>query len=68
MGSRADSLIFQTEKLLEENADKIPADKKAPVDEALATLKTAYEAKDMDAIEKAMEDKNELLVTEAKEL
>ena len=54
----ADSLIFQTEKLLEDNADKIPADKKAPVDEALAILKTAYEAKDMDAIEKGMEDLN----------
>jgi molecular chaperone DnaK len=54
----ADSLIFQTEKLLEDNADKIPADKKAPVDEALAKLKVAYEAKDMDAIEKGMEDLN----------
>ncbi len=56
--NQADGLIFQTEKLLEENADKIPADKKAPVEEALATLKKAHEAKDMDAIDKAMEDLN----------
>lgn len=56
--NEADSLIFQTEKLLKENEDKIPADKKAPIDEALATLKTAYEAKDMSGIDAAMEDLN----------
>ncbi len=56
--NQADSLIFQTEKLLKENEDKIPAEKRAPIDESLASLKTAYEAKDMDAIDKAMEDLN----------
>ena len=56
--NQADSLIFQTEKLLEESGDKISEDKKAPIIEAIATLKTAHEAKDMDAIDKAMEDLN----------
>ena len=56
--NQADSLIFQTEKLLKENEDKIPADKRAPIDESLASLKTAYEAKDMDAIDAAMEKLN----------
>jgi len=56
--NEADSLIFQTEKLLKENEDKIPADKRAPLDAALASLKVAYEAKDMKAIENAMDDLN----------
>ena len=38
----ADSLIFQTEKQLKEYGDKIPEEKKKPIDEALAELKTAH--------------------------
>jgi len=56
--NQADSLIFQTEKTLKENGDKIPADKKGPIEEALAELKKAHEAKDMPAVESGMEKLN----------
>jgi molecular chaperone DnaK len=51
--NRADATIFQTEKQLAEIGDKIPADKKAPIEEALKELKDAYEKKDADACETA---------------
>ena len=54
----ADSLIFQTEKQLKEYGDKIPEDKKKPIDEALAELKTAHAAKDLPAIDTSMEKLN----------
>ncbi|MDC1370968.1 molecular chaperone DnaK [Flavobacteriales bacterium] len=53
--NQADSLIFQTEKQLEEYGDKIPADKKAPIEEALAELKAAHESKDLDAMKAGIE-------------
>ncbi|MAT67576.1 MAG: molecular chaperone DnaK [Crocinitomicaceae bacterium] len=54
----ADSLIFQTEKQLKEYGDKIPEEKKKPIDEALAELKTAHAAKDIVTIDTAMEKLN----------
>ena len=54
----ADSLIFQTEKQLKEYGDKIPEEKKKPIDEALAELKTAHAAKDLDTIDSSMEKLN----------
>ncbi len=51
--NKADATIFQTEKQLAELGDKIPADKKAPIEEALKNLKEAYEKKDADACEAA---------------
>ena len=57
--NRADATIFQTEKQLAELGDKIPADKKAPIEEALKNLKSAYEKKDADACEAA----NQALMT-----
>ena len=56
--NHADSLIFQTEKQLSELGDKIPADKKEPIEKALENLKTAHKAQDLDAIDKAMEEVN----------
>jgi len=56
--NKADSMIFQTEKQLKEFGDKIPADKKQPIEDALAELKKAHEAKDVDAIEPAIEKLN----------
>jgi molecular chaperone DnaK len=56
--NQADSLIFQTEKQMKEYGDKIPADKKAPIEEALAALKTAYENKDIEAIDASTEKLN----------
>ena len=54
----ADSLIFQTEKQLKEYGDKIPDEKKKPIDDALAELKTAHAAKDIALIDPAMEKLN----------
>ncbi len=51
--NKADQMIFQTEKQLSEIGDKIPADKKAPIEDALKNLKDAYEKKDADACEAA---------------
>ena len=49
----ADSLIFQTEKQLNDYGDKIPADKRGPIDAALNNLKEAHKSEDLDAIDKA---------------
>jgi molecular chaperone DnaK len=49
--NQADSLIFQTEKQLKEYGDKISADKKAPIEEALGKLKEAHKAQDLAAID-----------------
>ena len=54
----ADSLIFQTEKQLKEYGDKIPEDKKKPIEEALEELKTAHSSKDIPARDAAMEKLN----------
>jgi len=56
--NQADGVIFQTEKQLKELGDKIPADKKEPIEKALENLKTAHKAQDLDAIDKAMEEVN----------
>jgi molecular chaperone DnaK len=54
----ADSLIFQTEKQLKEYGDKIPDEKKKPIEEALTELKAAHAAKDLAVIDSAMEKLN----------
>jgi molecular chaperone DnaK len=56
--NQADSLIFQTEKQLKEYGDKIPADKKAPIEESLAALKVAHASADMPGVDAAMEKLN----------
>jgi molecular chaperone DnaK len=56
--NHADSLIFQTEKQLTEIGDKIPADKKGPIEDALAKLKAAHQAQDVDAIDAATNEVN----------
>lgn len=57
--NEADALTFRTEKLLEENSEKIPEDVKTPVNEALATLKEALKGTDNDdEVRSAMEDLN----------
>jgi molecular chaperone DnaK len=56
--NQADAMIFQTEKQLKEIGDKIPADKKAPIEKALEDLKAAHKAQDVAAIDKAMEAMN----------
>ncbi|HJD86821.1 MAG TPA: molecular chaperone DnaK [Empedobacter falsenii] len=54
----ADALIFQTEKQLTEYGDKIPADKKQPIEEALTEVKSAHAAQDVAAIDASMEKLN----------
>jgi len=56
--NQADSLIFQTEKQLKEFGEKIPADKKAPIESALEELKEAHKNQNLDAIDSAMEKLN----------
>jgi molecular chaperone DnaK len=53
--NQADALVFQTEKFLEENSDKVPADAKANVEEPLVALKKALEGEDLEAIKNAVE-------------
>ena len=55
----ADQMIFQTEKQLKEFGEKLSEDKKAPIEAALSDLKKAYESKDLEAIDKALETINE---------
>ncbi len=52
--NQADSLIFQTEKQLKEFGDKVPADKKAPIEEALNKLKEAHKNQDINNLDTAM--------------
>ena len=56
--NHADSLIFQTEKQLSEIGDKIPADKKGPIEAALAKLKEAHKAQDVDTLDAATNELN----------
>jgi molecular chaperone DnaK len=49
----ADQMIFQTEKQLKEYGDKIPAEKKQPIEDALKELKDAHAAKDFAGIDAA---------------
>ena len=58
--NQADSMIFQTEKQLNELGDKLPADKKAPIEAALAKLKDAHKAQDIAAIDAAIAELNQV--------
>merc|ERR1712124_27293 len=55
----ADAMIFQTEKQLKEFGDKLSDDKKKPIEEALEELKKAFESKDLEKIDPALEKINE---------
>ncbi|MCD6347570.1 MAG: molecular chaperone DnaK [Bacteroidales bacterium] len=64
----ADGLIFQTEKQLKEFGDKLPKDKKKPIEEALNKLKEAHKVKDLDAIEKASNELNQVFQAASEEM
>lgn len=66
--NQADSLIFQTEKQLKEYGDKIPADKKQPIEDALAELKKAHETKQIDAIKTGIEKLNTVFQAASQEM
>ncbi len=54
--NNADSLAYQSEKQLKELGDKVPDDKKKPIEEAIATLRETLKGEDTDAIKKAYDD------------
>jgi molecular chaperone DnaK len=54
----ADGLIFNTEKQLKDYGDKIPTEKKAPIESALNELKEAHKNQDLAGIDKHMEELN----------
>ncbi len=56
--NHADSLIFQTEKQIKEYGDKIPAEKKEPIEAALSKLKEAHKLQDIAAIDTAVAEMN----------
>src|SRR5277367_2336399 len=56
--NQADSFVFQTEKQLKELGDKIPADKKAPIESALVKLKEAQKSQDLSKIDAAIAEIN----------
>jgi molecular chaperone DnaK len=58
--NQADSMIFQTEKQLKEFGDKLPDDKKAPIESALANLKEAHKNQDIEAIDKTLAELNQV--------
>ncbi len=66
--NQADGLIFQVEKQMKELGDKLPADKKEPIEGALADLKKSFEAKDMDGIDKHMEALNTIFQAASQEM
>lgn len=66
--NQADSMIFQTEKQLKEIGDKIPADKKAPIEAALNKLKDAHKAQDANACEAAMNELNNAFQAASQEM
>jgi len=64
----ADSLIFQTEKQLKEFGDKLPADKKGPIEQALTKLKDAHKSQDLASVEKASAELNAVWQAASEEL
>ena len=66
--NQADSLIFQTEKALKEYGDKIPAEKKAPIEAALNKLKEAHKSGDLSAIDAASAELNTVFQAASQEM
>src|SRR5438309_9085319 len=59
--NQGDQMIYQAEKVMRENADKIPADVKSEIDSKMEALKEASKGGDMSALRKAMDEFNEAL-------
>jgi molecular chaperone DnaK len=64
----ADSMIFTTEKQLKEFGDKLPEDKKPAIEEALAKLKEAHKAQDIEGIDKYLAELNAVWQTASEEM
>ena len=61
-------MIFQTEKQLKDLGDKLPADKKAPIETALNKLKEAHKAQDIAGIDAAMAELNSVFQAASQEM
>jgi molecular chaperone DnaK len=59
--NQADSMIFTTENFLKDNGDKIPADKKPGIEDALNKLKEAHKSGDVTAIDNAINNLNTVM-------
>ena len=66
--NQADSMIFQTEKQLKDLGDKLPADKKTPIETALNKLKEAHKAQDIAGIDAAMAELNSVFQAASQEM
>lgn len=66
--NQADGLIFQTEKQLKEFGDKLPADKKAPIETALNKLRDAHKSQDVAAIDTAVAEMNNAWTAASEEM
>lgn len=66
--NKADSMIFQTEKQLKEFGDKLPADKKQPIETALQKLKDAHKAQNVTAINSAIDELNNVFQAASQEM
>lgn len=66
--NQADSLVYQTEKQLADNGDKLPDDIKAPIEAGIADLKKAIEADDIEQMKSVMESLQEHMQKMAEEI
>ena len=66
--NQADSMVFQTRNQLNELGDKIPADKKAPIEAAVQKLEDAHKAQDLAGIDAAMAELNNAWQTASAEM
>ena len=66
--NQADSMVFQTKNQLEELGDKIPADKKAPIEAAVKKLEEAHKAQDLAGIDAATAELNSAWQTASAEM
>lgn len=64
----ADGLIFQTEKQLAEFGDKVPADKKEPIEKALNDLREAHKSENLEAIDTATAELNKVWQAASEEM
>jgi molecular chaperone DnaK len=53
--NRGEAMVYETEKFLKDNAEKIPSDKKMKVENAVEALKTALKGGDAEAVKQAVE-------------
>lgn len=66
--NQLDNLVYQTEKQIKELGDKIPADKKAPLEDALSEAKKSLESNEADAMKAALEKLNSTMSAMASDL